>query len=147
VSNKTETLTYDNNSNITNNGLENYTYDSLNQLTQVTNITTPTVTQGFTYDLQGNRTQVTTGSGTIDYTKNALNEYTQTQVTSSGTTDTTSYIYDDNGNLTEDSVYKYIYDYKNRLVEVKRKTYDIVTTEEVTSTGITCPETGTGSTS
>jgi hypothetical protein len=81
VSNKTETLTYDNNSNIISNGLENYTYDSLNQLTQVVNVATPTVTQGFSYDLMGNRTQTTTGSGTIDYTKNALNEYTQTQTT------------------------------------------------------------------
>jgi YD repeat-containing protein len=78
ATNKTETITYDNNSNITSNGLENYTYDNLNQLTQVTSVATPTVTQDFAYDLMGNRTQVTTGSGTIDYTKNALNEYTQT---------------------------------------------------------------------
>jgi RHS Repeat len=135
-------LSYDNNSNIVSNGLENYAYDSLNQLTQVVSVATPTVTQGFSYDLMGNRTQVTTGSGTVDYTKNALNEYTQT--TSSGSTSTGSYVYDDNGNLTEDSTYKYIYDYKNRLVKVKRKTYDIVTTESVTSTGTLC---GTGSTS
>lgn len=49
-----------------------------------------------------------------NYTTNTLNQYT----TLSGATDIT-YTYDSNGNITDNGTYTFIYDYKNRLIEVQ----------------------------
>ncbi|MFC1524959.1 RHS repeat-associated core domain-containing protein [Planctomycetota bacterium] len=67
-----------------------------------------------TFDLDGvgNRNSVTHGT-TVNYTPNNLNQYEQI--------DGQTLDYDDNGNLIDDGINTYVYDYANRLLSVIRK--------------------------
>jgi YD repeat-containing protein len=58
------------------------------------------------------------------YTTNELNQYTNIEnKNNKGETKTQiDFLYDNNGNLTEDESFTYTYDYKNRLIEMKSKT-------------------------
>jgi len=92
---------------VDNNPSHVYQYDNLYQLTSVDyndgNMT------DYSYDKLGNRTSVVNG-GTTSYTSNALNQYETVAVT--------NYTYDKNGNLTFDGIYRYYYDYENRLADI-----------------------------
>jgi len=87
----------------------NYTYDSLYQLTQVTQ--SANTTESYSYDPVGNRTA---SLGVSSYTTNSSNELTATP--------STSYAYDNNGNtLTKvigSNTTNYAWDYENRLTSV-----------------------------
>ena len=84
----------------------NYTYDVLNQLTQVAQGTN--TTENYSYDSVGNRLSAL---GTASYNYNTSNQLTST---SSG-----SYTYDSNGNMLTDANGKsYTWDFQNRLVQV-----------------------------
>lgn len=105
---QTLTYTYDANGNVTSEGSTTYTYDALNRLTSwydpIADVTTE-----YTYDAGGNLTTVEEDSvPTESYTHNAGNQITNT-----------GYAYDDNGNLTADGTYTYVYDADNQLIEVK----------------------------
>jgi len=105
---------------------ELFTYDGLGQITSYkqgtlsdgnTEITSPSISETWTYDPLGNHTSddTTTTSGTTDVTSTF--NY-QNQITSmSGST---SPVYDSDGNMTTDqSGLKYVYDAWGRLVTVK----------------------------
>jgi len=101
------TYTYDSDNNPTSDGQKTYTYDALSRLkTQMGS----GASIGWTYDLQGNRTTETGTLDAKDYVVNSVDEYT-----SIGNENLDS---DSGGNLTNDGVYEYSYDYRNRLVEV-----------------------------
>ena len=93
------------------NGVEyGYKYDKLYELVDVNYPSDPNVR--YAYDKLGSRTDVAVAGGaTTDYSPNALNQY--------ASVGGTSYIYDANGNLTDDGVYDYVYDCENMLIEVK----------------------------
>ena len=103
--------TYDNAGNRTGktnylNGItENYTYDPLYQLTQVTQ--GGSTTESYSYDPVGNRLS---SLGMPSYQYNASNQLTSN---SGG-----SYTYDANGNIVSDSSGKqYSWDFENRLTQ------------------------------
>ena len=81
-------------------GTDNYGYDNIYQLTTVSG----TQTHSYQYDDTGNRELV---DGII-YTPNNLNQYEQVGGT--------NYQYDPKGNLTNDGVHTFGYDYENRLI-------------------------------
>ena len=95
-----------------------YSFDALNRLT--TALTTgstnyPQWGLSWTYDRYGNRTaqSVTAGSAYAD----SVSVSTSTnRVTALGSS---SFVYDSNGNITQDDLYKYSYDAENRLVELQ----------------------------
>jgi len=101
-----------------------YKYDALYRLTGVkygvtnlapaTNYTdyTGTLTETFALDGAGNRTSVTNGT-TVSYAPNGLNQY--------DSINSVTHLYDANGNLTDDGVNTYAYDYANRLLKVTLK--------------------------
>ncbi|KAA3639500.1 MAG: hypothetical protein DWQ02_03670 [Bacteroidetes bacterium] len=94
---------------------ELYSYDDNYRLTSYKRGNLPENTfsfeKMFDYDFSGNREQVMdNGTGTA-YNVNEMNEYTAI----SGFANP---IYDGNGNLTNDGVHTYNYDYENRLVSV-----------------------------
>jgi len=112
---------------------ESYTYDAVNQLTDVKyNASNPDTTPSgwsndvtYSFDAAGNRTNVVmapTGGSTnaTSYSANNLNQYT-----SIGGTNLT---YDANGNLTGDGVWSYTYDSENRLVQASNGTNTIAYT-------------------
>jgi RHS repeat-associated protein len=95
-----------------------FRYDATDQLTNVlyealypdTSPSAWTNEARYAFDPAGNRTSVTfTNSGTVNYTANALNQYSAV-----GNTTPT---YDGNGNLTFDGAWTYTYDRENRLVQ------------------------------
>jgi len=89
----------------------NYTYDKIYQLTNVTYPGSTTVT--YNYDSVGNRTSVVNGGTTVyELNTKGINQY--------GTVGGVSYSYDNNGNLTSDGTYTYIYDCENHLTEVRQ---------------------------
>ena len=84
---------------------ENYTYDPLYQLTQVTQ--GGSTTESYSYDPVGNRLS---SLGMPSYQYNASNQLTSN---SGG-----SYTYDANGNIVSDSSGKqYSWDFENRLTQ------------------------------
>jgi RHS repeat-associated protein len=84
---------------------ENYSYDALYELTQVTQGNTPT--ESYTYDLVGNRLS---SIGVPLYNYNSSNELTSNSLGNS--------TYDNNGNtLTDPSGIQYTWDFENRLVQ------------------------------
>jgi RHS repeat-associated protein len=91
---------------------EAYTYDALSQLTGFTR--DGSSMKGWDYDAVGNRTSVTTGTGSpVTQTANAQNEIT-------GITGSTAPTYDANGNMTGDETGRiFVYDAWNRLVQVQ----------------------------
>ena len=153
---KTWTFSYDDNGNLTetdtpSGGTLTRSYDDLGRLTGISySDSTPSVS--YTYDENGNRTEMTDGSGTTDYTYNNLDELTDSTEGSNsfdytynadgdvlsreypdGTT--TNYSYDNNGNLSSASVgsntTSYSHDAAGRLTEtdlpngvVEARTYD-----------------------
>jgi len=104
-----------------------YLNNNLNQYTTQSWTTQNYIIQEIVEEIQ---TETQTESGTIYGTGTQIT-YTWSLVT---TTTNTNYTYDDNWNLTNDWNYKYIYDYKNRLVKVTNQddeliveyTYDIL---------------------
>lgn len=91
-----------------------YDYDNIYQVTDVNYpedfdyLATDTT---FNYDEVGNRTSVVDDDGAVNYTANALNQY-------SAVADVNC-LYDNNGNMTYDGRYEYAYDAENRLVRVR----------------------------
>jgi RHS repeat-associated protein len=87
----------------------NYTYDAIQQLTQVTQANN--TTESYSYDPVGNRTA---SLGVSSYTTNASNELTATL--------NASYTYDSNGNtltkVVSSNTTTYVWDYENRLTSV-----------------------------
>jgi len=102
-----------------------YSYDTLNRVTQAAYTYPASVNTDFDYDLLGNRENVydTLNSVTFNYDHNAINEYTEL-VTN---TVTQGYAYDDRGNLTQDEglddssgsdYMDYDYDLDNQLTKI-----------------------------
>jgi len=104
-----------------------YTYDARKRLaTAGTSGSTgyPQWGLSWTYDDYGNRTaqSVTAGSGP----SNSVTVSTSTnRITAMGGY---NFLYDSNGNLTQDDLYKYKYDAENRLVEVKNLSDTLIAT-------------------
>jgi YD repeat-containing protein len=102
-----------------------WTYDAMNRLLTETvfglSDGADRFTDMYTYDLDSNRLSdehVVTTTNTTDtttYTYNGDNELTQMVDSVNGTT---NYSYDANGSLTDDGAHKYIYDLRNKLVEI-----------------------------
>lgn len=93
-------------------GLTTYEYDDLYRLTQVTY---PDATwQSFAYDGNGNRTSLSDPDGTTNYTYDAADRL-QSIVRDSNTT---SFTWDANGNMTSKGDIQYFYDAANRLTKV-----------------------------
>ena len=95
-------------------------YDVTNPQTEVNSPGSQTYVQlvGYTLDGLGNRSQVQTtlwggAPATTTYASDVVNQYTAV----GGVTRA----HDSNGNLTDDGTHQYLYDFKNRLVEVKLK--------------------------
>lgn len=97
----------------TNEGVEKYNYDVINQLTGV-EYPDGKNTQ-FEYDAMGNRLRVTDDGVATNYSVNNLNQYTRVG--------STTYGYDANGNLTSESQGEqttyYDYNYENQLIKVR----------------------------
>ena len=130
----TRTYTYDSVSNITNDGLKSYNYNSLDELTGANSnsgVLVPNSNETFVYDTMGNRTTSTITTGSSSYSGNILNQYIQVQITGTTNTGTAINTYDKNGNLTSNGTFNFSYDYQNRLVEVK-KASDNTTVAEYT---------------
>ena len=93
-------------------GLHNYTYDDIYQLTDANYPVRPD--QHYDYDDAGNRATVIDGANATSYTPDNMNRYTAAG--------TVSYGYDDNGCLTNKTegvnTTTYGYDYENRLNHV-----------------------------
>ena len=83
-------------------------------------ITSPTRTQAWTLDQLGNWDDTTIDGATETRSHNSVNELTDRTPSGGSQIDLS---YDDAGNLAQegssDGDYKYVYDYKNRIVEVK----------------------------
>jgi RHS repeat-associated protein len=97
----------------TEHGNYSYEYDDLYRLTNETNPTNGTNGTSYTYDALGNRLTMTGVTGTWNYNSN--NELLGF--------DSTSFTYDNNGNLTNKTIginaTNYIYDVEDRLTQVK----------------------------
>ncbi|MBM3933541.1 MAG: DNRLRE domain-containing protein [SAR202 cluster bacterium] len=90
-----------------------YAYTDLNQISSSSRVGANSYTQTFTYDGNGNRTQMSVGGATYSYTFNAANWMLSETV---GTT-TKSFTYENNGNLkSEGSGIYYGYDGADRMV-------------------------------
>ncbi|WP_282156222.1 polymorphic toxin type 8 domain-containing protein [Cytobacillus gottheilii] len=107
---------HDNRGNIisvtSNAGTAMFQYDNNNQLTQESTVDGKIIT--YEYDVVGNRTkQVTNYNGEVsikDYSYNANNQLTASN--------NQLYLYDNNGNRTQDGKYKYVYNKLNELVKI-----------------------------
>jgi RHS repeat-associated protein len=91
-------------------GTHSYTYNDIYELTQVDypdGYPFPDI--NYNLDAVGNRNFTVNGKTTV-YSTNNMNQYTDVGGT--------AYTYDANGNLTNDGVNTYHYDYENRLVQV-----------------------------
>src|SRR6478752_4315494 len=73
-------------------------YDELDRLTSIDYSGSDTPDTTYTYDALGHRTQMTDGSGTIDYTYDYTDE--ERLHTATSNSQTTTYGYDPAGNLT-----------------------------------------------
>ncbi|MCK6486472.1 MAG: hypothetical protein L6R00_20335, partial [Phycisphaerae bacterium] len=103
-------------------GFDLFTYNDRNELATakrytggtLENPTNPVYTRhfGYDYDPIGNRESYQIGQGTAtSYTTNELNQYTATADPSE------SFTHDDDGNLTQDGTFTYVWDAENRLIE------------------------------
>ncbi len=113
---------YDLVGNIISDGQKSYGYDTIDRLlstTALSGVTVPNSQEVFSYDKTGNRNSNILGNTTNTYSGNVLNQYLS--VTSSGSsTGSVAYVYDNNGNVISNGVFSFAYDYKNRLVRVKK---------------------------
>ena len=98
-----------------NDGVHDYTYDTLYQIIQATNPSIPNPLEQFSYDAVGNRLTDLTHT---NYQYNELNQLTED--------DSCLYAYDLDGNMTEkidkatgDTTH-FVYDIENKLVEVRK---------------------------
>jgi RHS repeat-associated protein len=91
-----------------------YTYDHLNRLQTMSSVGDPSgcTRYSWTYDAWGNRTAQTGTSGT-NCNQASTGYNTKNQITSP-----TGFMYDANGNLSNDTLHTYTYDAENRLVSV-----------------------------
>ncbi len=87
-------------------GVTQYNYDKISQLTQA--VLPGKDEQVFLYDELGNRKTYKAGDAEFTYTANNLNQYTQINQD--------KLAYDPNGNLVSQGLWKYSYDSENRLV-------------------------------
>ena len=99
---------------------EEYGYDSNYRLISFkrgtpsgNQIPSPSTQSSWQLDPVSNWMQNTTDGVVSSFVSNNVNEYTQV--------DGSQYVYDNRGNLLDDGIYLYSYDYENRLVEVKDK--------------------------
>lgn len=103
-----------------------YTYDDLHRLVQaeITNAEEPSLEgseqeradQGFEYDAIGNII-TNPDRGSYDYDGDQGSSYANPHAVTT-TSDGRTYSYDNNGNVTDDEVNTYTWDYNNRLIEV-----------------------------
>jgi RHS repeat-associated protein len=113
----------------------NYTFDSLHRLsTAVTTGSTnyPKWGLSWTYDRYGNRTSQTvtagsafSGSPTVDPNTNRISAL-----------GTASFSYDLSGNLTQDDLYKYVYDAESRLVQLQQLSGTVIATYSLDGNGL-----------
>lgn len=121
------TYAYDSVGNITSDGQKSYAYDTIDRLlsaSALSGVTVPNSSEAFGYDVAGNRLSNTDTGGTTSYSGNILNQY----LSLSGANNA-SYQYDNNGNIISNGVLSFGYDYKNRLVQVKKVTDSSVVAE------------------
>jgi RHS repeat-associated protein len=116
---KTYDYTYDYVSNITSDNHKNFTYDDIYRLTQVNDTNSWTTLESYNYDNAWNRE---TDINNNEYTTNELNQYTSL----SWATLSWSLTYDNNWNLTNNWIYTFEYDYKNRLAKVSNSSWIVV---------------------
>ncbi len=89
-------------------GIHSYSYDKIYQLTKADYPSSSSFSDTtYSFDAVANRTV----AGSTAYVANELNQYSKVGGS--------SYAYDGNGNLTNDGKNTYLYDYENRLVQVK----------------------------
>ena len=88
-----------------------FDYDAHNRLTTADGLFG---TQGFTYDLLGNRTQLTDNALVTDYSLDGLSN----RINGSSGNSTVTYLYDENGNTLDDGRHSYSFDAHNRLSNV-----------------------------
>lgn len=108
---------------------EEYIYDFQYRLVQFrsgtldtnNNITAPTTQTAYNLDALGNWISKTTDEVTENRIHNNMNELVSIN--------STALSYDENGNLTDDSIYTYAYDYENHLVKVTRKSDSAILVE------------------
>lgn len=100
---------------------QTYTYDSLNRIQSAAEvISSQTWKQTFSYDRYGNRRFDTTGSNTTTLGSCAQVICNPTISTSTNRINDSYYVYDANGNLTEDAnAWEFAYDTENRQREIK----------------------------
>jgi RHS repeat-associated protein len=101
-----------------------YSYDNLYRLVTVEygvsspqnpqdpSLVIPETAVLYNYDTIGNRASVVSDGDTTWYVSNNMNEYEYVGGV--------PYVYDDNGNVVDDGMYTYLYDYANRLIQVTR---------------------------
>ncbi len=97
-------------------GTHTYTYDNTYQLKKAdypAGFFMPDM--NFTFDAAGNRVN-TVSNSTVAYTSNNLNQYTRVG--------SANHTYDANGNLKNDGVWTYTYDYENRLTKAAKTGYN-----------------------
>jgi RHS repeat-associated protein len=97
-------------------GLHEYKYDAINQITEATHPSVKNPLEQFTYDSSGNR--LTESGNPFVWQYNELNQLTED--------DSASYVYDADGNLTEKIVKAtgdtthFVWDIENKLVKVRK---------------------------
>lgn len=93
---------------------QNYGYDENHRVTSYREGSDEIANQTqYTYNGVGGRTTAEVNGATISYTSNEMHEYTT--IESGGTINLG---YDENGNLIDDGINTYTYDYENRLIAV-----------------------------
>jgi len=90
----------------------NYTYDSLDRLTQAV---TPSTPYAYSYDAVGNRTSRSAGASTDTYAYNSSNNRVASITPASGPL--RSFVFDANGSTTADGNNTYGYDTRGRMVQ------------------------------
>ena len=106
-------------------GTWTYSYDDLGQLTHAvlasTDPSIPSQDLTYVYDALGNRIQTIENGVTTDYTVNNMNQYTKTVSSADGQT---TYTFDVDGNLVQETspsgTTTYSYDDENRLIAVHK---------------------------
>ncbi|MEF2174967.1 MAG: RHS repeat-associated core domain-containing protein, partial [Candidatus Absconditabacteria bacterium] len=113
--------TYDKVNNIIKLSDTDYIYDSLYRLENIeyASGSKDINYQGFGYDKMGNRISQDLGGEIREYNTNILNQYTNLSGGIYSGENQISFVYDNNGNITQTDKYKFYYDYLNRIIEIK----------------------------